>query len=173
MNIQDKYGGSLSLIFLFFSHSQDPTSAKRKIMQCDYTLLKSAKNVTTRSTVDCLCSICDIGRMNGLEYKKYLQTKPVPGRPCNVEKPVAEKLVLCNLCLTQIGKGLPHDCHNTSLKENIHDIVQNCPTKLQEQIASNLLKNIGNLHEGNGAVAKLSTGGKAVSYTHLTLPTKA
>ena len=134
-------------------------TAKRNIVQIDYDLLKSAKNVITRSSSDCHCSICKIGRMNGLEYKQYLQTKPVPGRPCQVDKPTAENILMCNLCLTHIGKGLPHDCHNTSLKENIHDIVQNFPTKVQEQIASNLLKNIGNLHEGKGAVAKLSTGG--------------
>ena len=88
----------------------------------DYSNLSSPV-ILTRGRDVCECSLCVVGRMNFIEYTEYKKRNSAPpvGRPPSISlspQREAGKLTVCNACMSEIGRGLPHQCSETSLREN-------------------------------------------------------
>ena len=134
---------------------------------------------TTRNKDDiCNCFICLTGRHKG-------HHKVVTGRgnvrntsidineecglygACSIESlPKKEKLMpqtkqICNGCLNEIGKGIPHKCTAVTAQNNASAFIETLPHKQQEQIASKILKNKFSLAtKANDATIELRSKGK-------------
>ena len=92
--------------------------------------------------VDCSCTVCSIGRLNGNQYQAYLKDKvSPPGRPKVGPEPSNVKR--CDLCYSEIGRGKPHNCGEKERHDNLIQMVKNNGSdKVSKQVTSNLLKNI-------------------------------
>ena len=90
----------------------------------DYNSLTPPKGVSTRVTVnsDCMCSVCITGRLSGKDYVGFKTQASVPvGRQPTETTPLNTEtgpVVVCNVCLCEYGKGLPHKCNKSTLQEN-------------------------------------------------------
>ena len=150
-------------MFIYCSH-KDPENSKRKAPIVDYEELAKPRSVNTRSNdnVVCGCSICQVGRLSGQDYKKYeADLRQKTGRPRLTEPEEAEAVAMCTYCHTEVGQGRPHECTRTEMQENLFDLVRNKSEKTQEQVTSKLLDAIYQ-NKGvskQGGVAILATKG--------------
>ena len=161
----------INLLNLYFSIYnlkyilKDPENANRRLPTYDYETLACPREIMTRSQdeTECTCTICSIGKMNGLKYKTYLKTNVItPGRSRNNELSVPVTVKLCDFCYSEIGKGKPHNCNVTEKHDNLVQLVTNNNSeKICEQVTSKLLKNIYDVNgtSTRGGSVKLATKG--------------
>ena len=97
----------------------NPDNSTRKVPSMDYSKLDRPRTVSTRSTenVSCCCSICKIGKLNGLDYKKYeMEMREKPGRPKLKEDNVPVNNYTCSKCHALVGKGMSHSCTRAEME---------------------------------------------------------
>ena len=125
----------------------DKKNPKRKLPEITYGDLEKPREVNTRSTEDtpCRCTICKIGRMNGLDYKRYEnEMRQKPGRLRYQEPEVVGPVTICSYCHSEVGQGKRHDCTRTEMQDNIFGLLRQKSEKTQEQVTSKMLDAIFN-----------------------------
>ena len=104
------------------AYEKNPSKPGRKLPNTNYEKLsRPGEGVITRSVVNCtcMCSICFVGKLRAGQHLHYEKTqKPDLGRPRESEVELAFPLPRCSLCLTEVGKGKPHNCSRSSMQEN-------------------------------------------------------
>ena len=121
---------------------KSPENAKRKTPFVAYDELQKPKTISTRSTTNtvCECSICQIGRLSGWDYRKYEKDmRQKAGRPRLSEPDIAFPMSVCSYCHSEIGQGKPHDCSRSEMQENLFDMIRQKSEKTQEQVTSKML----------------------------------
>ena len=125
----------------------DKKNPKRKLPEITYGDLEKPREVNTRSTENtpCRCTICKIGRMNGLDYKRYEnEMRQKPGRPRYQEPEVVVPVTICSYCHSIVRQGKRHDCTRTEMQDNIFGLLRQKSEKTQEQVTSKMLDAIFN-----------------------------
>ena len=112
-------------------------SGREELTFPDFASLISSSPIT-RSSPSCDCFCCKVGRMDALEYARYLRDRN--GKASDSQDP--SKMTLCKSCLSEIGRGKPHHCNRTSKLNNIADILNSCDEKMKEQVCSMLLDSL-------------------------------
>jgi hypothetical protein len=114
----------------------------------------------------CLCSVCDIGRLNGHDYNQFKErvTEPV-GRP-RIYPPTAEPqpIRLCSLCFNAWGPGKTHECNRETKRDNVEELVRNTSRLSKERIMSSQLKEVFEDQGAStsGGTVRLTTGGTPI-----------
>ena len=100
---------------------------------------------TSRNHDPQTCSLCKVVKQNPVGMKgdqsispKVLlrgENKTLPPKKVSPKK-------ICMKCKQTIGRGIPHPCTPSSVQKNIVDMISGQPSKGQEQIISESLKNI-------------------------------
>lgn len=96
--------------------------------------------------ITCECDICVAA--NVISGKKqannlpHVSTKIDPGRPKINETPTGKALIVCNLCLTEIGQGKQHRCNASTRCGNLTAFMtdENSPPKAAEAAVSKFLR---------------------------------
>ena len=107
----------------------------RKINDFDYSKLPQIKPSTRLSEGgDCICFVCQIARTNSLKTavkdpEDSLQTKSS-----------ASVSTLCDICLSEIGRGKRHLCNDTQRRNNLIELLEKSKQKTSEQVVSSTLK---------------------------------
>lgn len=119
--------------------SKEGASSHRKLPNVDYSSLVW-HSIVTRSTGQCQCTICRIGRMSGPAYKTYLQSLDrKPGRPATVLEAPSPAIKRCDKCYGEIHPGIPHPCNKRSRQSNVEDVVSNMSPLSRQRLASTML----------------------------------
>ena len=154
-----------------FIFLKDPPSATARIPQYNYRAVIPPREIETRSQdgADCMCTVCTVGRLNGLSYTAYAKTMVEPvGRPSQNEVKLVETVKLCDYCFSEIGKGKPHTCNKSTKQDNLLQLVRSNSNKAKEQVASSLLKEIyetKNISTSGGITTKIATKGTPLQVT--------
>ena len=107
------------------------TNSNYELKHIDFNSLSPPKPVHTRLSelIECECSVCFTGRLNGRDYIDYkeLVSKPF-GRPpvssCgNTEQ---SPLVICGHCLSGYKRGISHYCSKITLQDNAVNLGKIC-----------------------------------------------
>ena len=115
----------------------------------------SGKNINNNPGEVCPCGICDIARLNGVEFNAWHKAHSRPaGTPPN--PPVKNFIKRCGDCYAEIGPGKPHTCNKTQKRANLTGIIRHNSANTQTSVVANSLKSIA---EDQGA----STRGGEVS----------
>lgn len=119
--------------------SKQGLASSRKLPSIDYSTL-TWRSVITRSTGQCLCSVCKIGRLSGPAYKAYLLSLDrKPGRPPTVAEAPSPSVKRCEKCLGEIHPGIPHPCNKRSRQSNVEEVVSNMSPLSRQRLASTML----------------------------------
>ena len=154
---------------------QNPDSDKtRKPPVCPKFENLRGHHPTTRSgggNIVCDCTVCEIARINRppgqcgfLELPGKFQSLLFPDQvPADSNSKSGSKDVIrmCSKCLAQIGKGLPHLCSKSQMRENLAGIVKSKSKKSKAKVTASSLKSVlddQGLTSSRGT-ATLPTGG--------------
>ena len=123
----------------------------------------------SRLIVECVCSVCTVGRMNGGKYNHHKVTVSEPiGRPSAVDMTgVSTSIKICTFCKAQLGPGLPHRCNRQERNSNLEELVKQSSEKGREIVISSQLKEV---YEAQGVSTKggtvtISTRGAPIQTT--------
>ena len=102
------------------------------------------KTRNTASVHPCDCSLCDIARINGSEYKKFSKIHSNPlGAPCVAPRTMCPSpITICSICLSEYHAGKPHNCQKTTKRENMANLVRNSSYGSKSALALSALKEI-------------------------------
>ena len=120
----------------------DSEKPGRKLPVIDHSSLVKPVTINTRlgDNETCHCTICDIARLNGHEFKSYQKTQGIIlGRPAEKIPETQYTISKCSLCHSEIGRGKVHECTRTTRHDNLVDLVRSHSEKTQEQVTSKLL----------------------------------
>ena len=109
--------------------------AKRKLPLVRYHKMRGTQ--ASRSFDKCLCSWCQIARLNGGPYMKHCnEVREGPGRPLeHIPPPPPEVKEICQGCLGEKKRGVLHKCYVTSLEMNTLDKLKAMPTSSKQRMA--------------------------------------
>ena len=123
----------------------------RHIDLFDHSLIgKEANYYATRSssiTTDCECLVCVAAHSNCTV--KDSSTKRMRGRPrssSRADADIPDRIKLCSLCLSKIGRGLKHICTRSTLTNNMRSIIDDCQNdRMAEQLTHSFMKDKENM----------------------------
>ena len=123
-----------------------------------YDSLKGNPRKTRSDTSEhnCDCTVCGIARLNGADYKKFSlnHSNPTGNPPTQLPAPPPSPVIFCNICLSEYGRGKPHQCNKTTKRENMANLVKSCSFGSKSAVTISSLKDIA---EDQGATTR---GGK-------------
>ena len=95
------------------------------------------------STSQCQCSVCQVGRLNGVNYILYKEKVSEPvGRPRVYPPTEPESIQLCNVCLCSWSRGQEHKCNRESKIQNLQNMVRSSSPRSKEKVLSSQLKEV-------------------------------
>ena len=127
--------GTCRVTLMEYSHG----NFKRDIHLFDHSKVNFSYQTRSKSQQKCECLICKRARCT-IGPIVGGKTKQAPGRP--QKNPSNEKkkpVKLCNLCLSIIGPGKPHNCSTKNLYSNFKELAG--PSERAEQLASAVIVN--------------------------------
>ena len=154
----------------------------RRISVYDHSKITTSR--VTRSS-ECKCVVCEVATSMPAAFSNAAGVAALPmkktiGRPRRTadqcaETPFAPKAIKrCSSCLSEVGRGLPHDCTKSTRLQNLQVMASSGGTPTaKEKLTAALLRDISSQPSGDstetGVLRLASSRGKSVSL--ITLPT--
>ena len=120
----------------------------RKLSVYDHSEVGRHQYHTRSRYTNCDCLVCTISKTNASVSSKnsrLTNIKPNPGRPSTQEKSSSSRptsLKLCSLCLSDIGRGKPHNCSRSGALTNVKQLLNSAEKnkKLPEQVVHSYIQ---------------------------------
>ena len=134
-----------------------------KVKYCDFI----APYPSTQQSLDltCQCSICCLARASLHQDTKSLLDRYIENDPKAAISAIKKKV--CVKCNSEIGKGKPHICNQSTFRKNTISCIVQKSEKQQGRLTSDLIKNHFEKQSESscGSTISLPTGGKNVENT--------
>ena len=121
----------------------------------------SGKTINLNPGEVCPCGICDIARLNGVDFiawhKAHSRPAGLPPKP----PPVKNFIKRCGDCHAEIGPGKPHSCNKTEKRANLTGLIRYNSANTQTSVVANSLKGIAEDQgaSSRGGEVSLQSGG--------------
>ena len=113
--------------------SKKNEQSKRKLPLPKYDTMKRSRSTRSNSDGYC-CGWCDVWRKYGGPHNHYMKVNTHIGRPVETPPPPpAEARKKCDVCHSEMKRGLKHVCSIRTMEENVQHMLNAIPEKSRQR----------------------------------------